>query len=873
MESFQLLPITPASSPGDSASSKGLEVVDEKFFGEALSQAKTTFTEKDDSHRAPKDESPSKADRSSKKSPGSSGKSAKVAKSNAPILPISKEPLSPENSDFEIKSVLPIKSDDGEISPSREITEIAENQDDEASALIPGLAELLVVSQQLVSPDTVNLPFGSQLASPDPANLPSEPQVVSPDLADLSSEPQVADSDLAKPPSGAQVANSDLVNLSSGQQVASPDLTNLPSGSQVASPDPAKLPSGQPIANIDDEALAGLVIEGDKNQNHTIQNQTQNQIQKQTKAAADPTPGDKPNVTAASTPQAPQQEPGNMSLDKATEALPMRITNVEVSGDIEIGPEFSSNLQKDIALIRDTRPAPLIIESALPETNSDETQAQAPTEEAVSETAKTPVGESDLKDLKIVPEKTAVSNQPDTTVVQKDAAPVRVSQPAPPASVTEAAPPEPTNKEIQAQAPTQTPTEKAAPETAKTPVGESEVKDLKVIPEKAAVSNQPDTTAVQKDAAPVRVSQPAPSESAVEATPHEPTNKGIQAQAPTEETAPETAQAPVTEVNVKTAPETVKKPVREPDVKVTPETAKTPVREPDVKAAPETPKEPVSEADVKTAAEKTTPSNQPPSSQLQGNQPNRADAAGIERQTDSRVAITQTQDHPQKTETADSVKDTWNIKVGANPEFGTKSDTSGDSGFQGQQTPEAKTSFSNTVSAVQSENTFAQTSASLSVTTPNQPAPVTTAVPRQFLPPQAPMAQLEGSVRWLLRTDTKGAEIQLHPENLGRVVVRLRVEGAEVHARVWATEASTMPLLENHRAFLESSLKEQGLNLSSFDLQHGKGGQQAKGESQQQHNHFGAPMMESWTGSEFRQELPTQLVAKHADDGRIELYA
>lgn len=82
-----------------------------------------------------------------------------------------------------------------------------------------------------------------------------------------------------------------------------------------------------------------------------------------------------------------------------------------------------------------------------------------------------------------------------------------------------------------------------------------------------------------------------------------------------------------------------------------------------------------------------------------------------------------------------------------------------------------------------------------------------------------------------------------------------------------------MPLLENHKAFLESSLKEQGLTLSSFDLQHGKNGQQTHGDAQNHHQRFAPPMMESWNGTEFRQELPAQLAAQHADDGGVELYA
>jgi hypothetical protein len=48
-----------------------------------------------------------------------------------------------------------------------------------------------------------------------------------------------------------------------------------------------------------------------------------------------------------------------------------------------------------------------------------------------------------------------------------------------------------------------------------------------------------------------------------------------------------------------------------------------------------------------------------------------------------------------------------------------------------------------------------------------------------------------------------------------------------VHAKVWASEASTVPVLQDHKAMLEASLKQQGLTLGSFDLQHGRKDQQA----------------------------------------------
>jgi len=87
-------------------------------------------------------------------------------------------------------------------------------------------------------------------------------------------------------------------------------------------------------------------------------------------------------------------------------------------------------------------------------------------------------------------------------------------------------------------------------------------------------------------------------------------------------------------------------------------------------------------------------------------------------------------------------------------------------------------------------------------------------------------SQVDGTIRWLVKNQDQGAELQLHPESLGRVQVNLKVEGTVVHAKVWASEASTVPVLQDHRAALEASLKSQGLPLGSFDLQHGHRQQQ-----------------------------------------------
>jgi len=89
------------------------------------------------------------------------------------------------------------------------------------------------------------------------------------------------------------------------------------------------------------------------------------------------------------------------------------------------------------------------------------------------------------------------------------------------------------------------------------------------------------------------------------------------------------------------------------------------------------------------------------------------------------------------------------------------------------------------------------------------------------------LAQVDGTIRWILRKQEQGADLQLHPESLGKVQIKLTVEGQQVHAQVWASEPSTVPILREHLAFLDISLREQGLSLGQFQLQQGDRHQEA----------------------------------------------
>lgn len=131
-------------------------------------------------------------------------------------------------------------------------------------------------------------------------------------------------------------------------------------------------------------------------------------------------------------------------------------------------------------------------------------------------------------------------------------------------------------------------------------------------------------------------------------------------------------------------------------------------------------------------------------------------------------------------------------------------------------------------------------------------------------------SQVEGTIRWMVRNQEKSAELQLHPDKLGQVNISLRIEGQDVHARIWASESTTVPILQEHRAALEQSLREQGLNLSSFDLQSGSRGEDAQGGSQ---NRSFTPSEASTNTLSSLQDVPTLATQILGNAHQIEVFA
>jgi hypothetical protein len=125
---------------------------------------------------------------------------------------------------------------------------------------------------------------------------------------------------------------------------------------------------------------------------------------------------------------------------------------------------------------------------------------------------------------------------------------------------------------------------------------------------------------------------------------------------------------------------------------------------------------------------------------------------------------------------------------------------------------------------------------------------------------------VEGGLRWMLRVGTQEARLQLHPEALGQVTIHLKVEGGEVHARLWITEPASVQAVQEGRPHLEQALREQGLQLGSFDLHQGQRPFQEAPKAPTRPEHLPLPQPAA------RQEAPAAPRVSILNPHHVELY-
>jgi flagellar hook-length control protein FliK len=98
-----------------------------------------------------------------------------------------------------------------------------------------------------------------------------------------------------------------------------------------------------------------------------------------------------------------------------------------------------------------------------------------------------------------------------------------------------------------------------------------------------------------------------------------------------------------------------------------------------------------------------------------------------------------------------------------------------------------------------------------------------------------PAEQIKVQLSKGLKDGSDTINVQLHPEDLGRIEVKLELQGGQVKATVTADNAQTLQLLKGDAAQLQQALQDAGFSTDdnglSFQL---RGDQQPQGQMAQQ---------------------------------------
>jgi len=144
-------------------------------------------------------------------------------------------------------------------------------------------------------------------------------------------------------------------------------------------------------------------------------------------------------------------------------------------------------------------------------------------------------------------------------------------------------------------------------------------------------------------------------------------------------------------------------------------------------------------------------------------------------------------------------------------------------------------------------------------------------------PPQPPAesehaGEILRQMRVQFSPELRTATIQLSPPELGRVSIRIRVEGGELHALVRAEKRETLDALQRHVPELKATLEQLGIQARQFDLQLGFEQHGARhGSHEQQPKNDGARAHEQDLQVREHQRRLARTLSAHA--GGIDTYA
>jgi flagellar hook-length control protein FliK len=95
------------------------------------------------------------------------------------------------------------------------------------------------------------------------------------------------------------------------------------------------------------------------------------------------------------------------------------------------------------------------------------------------------------------------------------------------------------------------------------------------------------------------------------------------------------------------------------------------------------------------------------------------------------------------------------------------------------------------------------------------------------------MEQITGRMQTVIRTGLTEVRIQLRPESLGEVSMRIRIEGDVVQARIEVQNQQVKEIMERNLPALKDALAQQNLASGSIDIHVGSGNGRHSGSAQQ----------------------------------------
>lgn len=129
-------------------------------------------------------------------------------------------------------------------------------------------------------------------------------------------------------------------------------------------------------------------------------------------------------------------------------------------------------------------------------------------------------------------------------------------------------------------------------------------------------------------------------------------------------------------------------------------------------------------------------------------------------------------------------------------------------------------------------------------TQPNTAAPQATIIsePARSAEAQAPsfLPQVEDGITQMVKSKQTTLRIQLHPEDLGRIQLRLVQDDNGLRVAMHAEQIDTSQLLERHMHSLQKSLSDAGIQLTGFNI--GSRGQEKHQQQSWQNNQKNEPI-------------------------------